>query len=40
MKYQTNFPGIPRVILGLLLAGLYFWASEMAFHDCITLGVC
>lgn len=40
MKYQTNLPVIPRVILGLLIAGLYFWASEMAFHDCINLGVC
>lgn len=40
MKNQTNSPGIPRVILGLLIAGLYSWASNQAYHDCINLGVC
>ena len=41
-----NSPGNSRLatrgplFLGSIVAGLYFWASEMAFQDCINLGVC
>jgi hypothetical protein len=40
MNNPTKTPGASRVILGLLIAGLYFWASNQAFNDCINLGVC
>ena len=36
----NQHPGDSQVILGLLIAGLYLWASNQAYHDCINLGVC
>lgn len=40
VKLKHNLPGISRVLLGLLIAGLYFLASNMAYNDCINLGIC